>query len=75
MAERVGYDPETGLHSGNIPQVDDNSRTVMDGEFLFMSAWQNSCCTASLNLFKHRLELGVQSTLDWPWGLVWVLRG
>ena len=33
MADRVGYDPDTGLHSGYIPQVDDKSRTVMDGEF------------------------------------------
>ena len=32
MAERVGYDPETGLHSGDVPQIEDSQMIIQDGE-------------------------------------------
>ena len=36
MAERVGYDPETGLHSGDVPQIEDSEMIIQDGEDLLI---------------------------------------
>ncbi len=31
MADRVGYDPDTGLHSGTAPKVEETPEVIQDG--------------------------------------------
>ena len=48
MAERVGYDPETGLHSGDVPQIEDSQMIIQDGEQL--SFFRNFAGTSLINV-------------------------
>lgn len=40
MADRVGYDPETGLHSGDVPKVEDVHLVIQDGKTSQLSTSQ-----------------------------------
>lgn len=48
MAERVGYDPETGLLSGDVPQIEDSQMIIQDGEQL--SFFRNFAGTSLINV-------------------------
>ena len=64
MAERVGYDPETGLHSGDLPQIEDSEMIIQDGKDLRIIVKNHSGISSTNVLISVIASVGERTELQ-----------